>query len=53
MRPFAAGKTCRTGLLNGNPQNPQACDVHPSLTGQRLLAKTVKAAYLTARRADD
>jgi lysophospholipase L1-like esterase len=51
--PFAAGKTCRTGLLNGNPQDPQACDVHPSLTGQRLLAKTVKAAYLTARRADD
>lgn len=51
--PFAAGNTCKAGLLNGNPQSPLACDVHPSLTGQRLLAETVKATYLAARRGDD
>jgi lysophospholipase L1-like esterase len=51
--PTAAGNTCRAGLLNGNPQNQLACDVHPSLTGQRLLAKTVVATYRGARRADD
>ena len=49
----AGGKTCFAGLLNGNPANQLACDVHPSLTGQRLLAKTVKATYQAARRADD
>jgi lysophospholipase L1-like esterase len=51
--PFAAGNTCKAGLLNGDPQNQGACDVHPSLTGQRLLAKAVKDAYLAARRAGD
>jgi lysophospholipase L1-like esterase len=50
---FAAGKTCRAGLLNGDPLNPMACDVHPSLSGQRLLAETVKATYLATRRSDD
>ena len=56
----AGGKTCRAGLLNGsNPQPaptqavPFTCDVHPSLTGQRLLAKTVAAAYRATRRSDD
>ncbi len=48
----AGGKTCLTGLLNGaNPQTanpPFLCDVHPSLSGQRLLAKTVEAAYAKA-----
>jgi lysophospholipase L1-like esterase len=51
--PFAAGNTCKAGLLNGNPQNALTCDVHPSLTGQRLLAKTVAATYQAAQRADD
>ena len=51
--PFAAGNTCKAGLLNGSPQNALTCDVHPSLTGQRLLAKTVEAAYLATRRWDD
>ena len=51
--PFAAGNTCKAGLLNGSPQNALACDVHPSLTGQRLLAKTVEATYLATRRGDD
>jgi len=50
---FAAGKTCKAGLLNGNPQNPQTCDVHPSLSGQSLLAKTVKDAYRAARHGRD
>ncbi len=51
----AGGKTCLAGLLNGsNPQtSPFTCDVHPSLTGQRLLAKTVAAAYRAARSSDD
>ena len=40
----AGGKTCLAGLLNGNPSNQTTCDVHPSITGQRLLAKTVQAA---------
>ncbi|MBU6257296.1 MAG: hypothetical protein KGL18_03035 [Burkholderiales bacterium] len=48
----AGGKTCMTGLLNGaNPQNaapPFACDVHPSLSGQRLLAKVVAATFVQA-----
>jgi lysophospholipase L1-like esterase len=54
--PFAAGNTCRAGLLNGSvPQTSPvpSCDVHPSLTGQRLLAKTVVATYRAVRRADD
>ncbi len=51
----AGGKTCKAGLLNGsNPQtSPFTCDVHPSLTGQRLLAKTVVSTYRAARRATD
>jgi lysophospholipase L1-like esterase len=49
----AGGKTCFAGLLNANPANQLACDVHPSITGQRLLAKTVQAAYRAARRSDD
>ena len=49
----AGGKTCLAGLLNGNPSNQAACDVHPSITGQRLLAKTVEATYQALRRGDD
>ena len=45
----AGGKTCFVGLLNGNPANQQTCDVHPSITGQRLLAKTVQATFAAAR----
>lgn len=49
----AGGKTCFAGLLNGDPTNALACDVHPSLSGQRLLAKTVSATYRAVRRGDD
>ena len=48
----AGGKTCFTGLLNGNPANQTACDVHPSITGQRLLAQTVQTTYRAVRRDD-
>lgn len=48
--PFAGGKTCRAGLLNVNPADPtqQTCDVHPSQSGQKLLADTVETAYAAA-----
>ena len=49
----AGGKTCLAGLLNGNPANQAACDVHPSITGQRLLANTVQTTYRALRRGDD
>ena len=49
----AGGKTCFAALLNGNPANQTQCDVHPSLSGQRLLAKTVEATYRAVRRGDD
>jgi lysophospholipase L1-like esterase len=48
--PFAGGKTCMAGLLNASPQNQLLCDVHPSQSGQLLLADTVEAAYAAARR---
>jgi lysophospholipase L1-like esterase len=44
--PAIAGKTCNAGLLNVNPQDPTqaTCDVHPSQSGQRLIAETVARA---------
>ncbi len=47
------GKACLAGLLNGNPSNQTACDVYPSITGQRLLANTVQTTYQALRRGDD
>lgn len=44
----AGGKTCNAGLLNASPQNQFACDVHPSQSGQELLAQTVEDAYNAA-----
>ena len=49
----AGGKTCVAGLLNANPQNQTLCDVHPSQSGQRLLAKIVDSTYAQARKRDD
>jgi lysophospholipase L1-like esterase len=43
--PFAKGNTCMAGLLNASPQNQFLCDVHPSQSGQQLLAATVENAY--------
>jgi lysophospholipase L1-like esterase len=42
------GKSCQAGLLNASPQNQFTCDVHPSQSGQELLAQTVDNAYQAA-----
>jgi lysophospholipase L1-like esterase len=39
---FAGGKTCMAGLLNASPQNPYLCDIHPTQSGQQLLADVVE-----------
>ena len=41
----AGGKTCQAGLLNASPQNQLTCDVHPSQSGQKLLAETIDDEY--------
>jgi hypothetical protein len=46
--PFAGGNTCKAGLLNALPQNQFTCDVHPSQSGQGLIARTIEAAYKSA-----
>lgn len=45
--PKAFGNTCHAGLLNVNPNDTTqlTCDVHPSQSGQQLLAGTVEAAF--------
>jgi lysophospholipase L1-like esterase len=47
---FAGGQTCKAGLLNVNPSDPtqMSCDVHPTQSGQRLIANTVEARYQAA-----
>lgn len=45
---LAGGKTCMVGLLNADPANQWTCDVHPSQSGQQLLAKTVAQTYASA-----
>jgi lysophospholipase L1-like esterase len=50
---LAGGKTCRAGLLNASPQNQFLCDVHPSQSGQKLMAQTIARAYATAGGPDD
>jgi lysophospholipase L1-like esterase len=42
---FAGGNTCKAGLLNTTPGDQSTCDVHPSQSGQKLLAQTVENAY--------
>lgn len=53
--PFAGGKTCKAGLLNATPSPAlqYTCDVHPSQSGQELLARAVSDAYLGARHGED
>lgn len=48
--PVVGGKTCNAGLLNVDPQDPteSLCDIHPTQSGQRLIAKTVAGAYWAA-----
>jgi lysophospholipase L1-like esterase len=46
--PVLGGKTCNAGLLNVDPQKQSLCDVHPSQSGQRLIAKTITQAYRRA-----
>ena len=48
--PVVGGKTCNAGLLNVDPQNQALCDVHPSQSGQHLIAETIKQAYRAATR---
>jgi lysophospholipase L1-like esterase len=48
--PTVGGKTCNAGLLNVDPQDPTLCDVHPSQSGQRLIAKTIARVYDHATR---
>jgi lysophospholipase L1-like esterase len=45
----AGGHTCNAGLLNASPQNQFTCDIHPSQSGQALIARTVAQAYGAAR----
>jgi lysophospholipase L1-like esterase len=51
--PLAGGQTCKAGLLNASPQNQWTCDVHPSQSGQQLIARAVEAAYAAARQAKE
>jgi lysophospholipase L1-like esterase len=44
----AGGHTCLAGLLNGSPSNDSSCDVHPSQTGQQVLAQAVEEAFFAA-----
>lgn len=48
----AGGHTCFAGLLNGSPSTTLACDVHPSISGQDLIAKTVLSTYAAVRAED-
>jgi len=46
----AGGETCKAGLLNASAQNQFTCDVHPSQSGQKLIARAVDAAFASAIR---
>ncbi len=48
--PTLGDKTCNAGLLNVDPQNQALCDVHPSQSGQHLIADTVARTYWAATR---
>lgn len=48
--PFAGGHTCKAGLLNASAQNQFTCDIHPSQSGQKLIARAIEAAYKAALR---
>ncbi|HMK86439.1 MAG TPA: SGNH/GDSL hydrolase family protein [Steroidobacteraceae bacterium] len=48
--PTLGGKTCNAGLLNVDPQDQALCDIHPSQSGQQLIAATVARTYWAATR---
>ena len=48
--PAFGGNTCNAGLLNASVHNQLLCDVHPSQSGHRLIARTIARAF---RAADD
>jgi lysophospholipase L1-like esterase len=39
--PAFGGKTCNAGLLNALASDQALCDVHPSQSGQKLIAETI------------
>jgi lysophospholipase L1-like esterase len=45
----AGGHTCNVGLLNASSQDQFVCDIHPSQSGQKLIARTVQQTYLAAK----
>jgi lysophospholipase L1-like esterase len=46
---IAGGHTCNVGLLNASPQDQFVCDIHPSQSGQKLIARTVEQTYVATR----
>jgi lysophospholipase L1-like esterase len=45
----AGGHTCNVGLLNTSSRDQFVCDIHPSQSGQKLIARTVEQTYAAAR----
>jgi hypothetical protein len=45
----AGGHTCNVGLLNAFPQDQFVCDIHPSQSGQKLIARRVEQTYVAAK----
>jgi lysophospholipase L1-like esterase len=45
----AGGHTCNVGLLNASPQDQFVCDIHPSQSGQKLIARRVEQTYVAAK----
>lgn len=43
------GQTCKAGLLKASPANEFTCDIHPSQTGQQLIARTVAQTIATRK----
>jgi lysophospholipase L1-like esterase len=43
------GHACHAGLLNSSPDNQFLCDIHPSQSGQTLIARTIADTLADAR----
>ena len=47
----AGGRTCVAGLLNTKlGSNPLVCDIHPSQSGQKLIAQVIASLQQSAAR---